>query len=34
MKGRVLVDPFGGLDPARASAAGFEYFRLGSGSIN
>jgi UDPglucose 6-dehydrogenase len=34
MKGRVLIDPFGGLDPARASAAGFEYFRLGSGSLN
>jgi UDPglucose 6-dehydrogenase len=30
MRGNVVIDPFGRLDPSRVSAAGFDYFRLGS----
>lgn len=32
MRGSVLIDPFGRLDPSRAAKAGFNYFRLGSGA--
>jgi UDPglucose 6-dehydrogenase len=31
MRGAALIDPFGRVDPARASAAGFSYARLGTG---